>query len=136
VSPHATADGTSDSDPVALYGYVAEQLNRRRIAFFHLVEAIDYNVPKRSPPPGAPMVMATVRQAFAGPLMVNGGYTRDSAETVVASGRADLVSFGDLYIANPDLVARLAQADAPYNERDMATIYSGGAAGYTDYPML
>lgn len=135
VSPHATADGTTDRDIVALYGHVAEQLNARGLAYFHLVEAIDYGVARRSPPPGTPLVMATVRAAFAGPLMVNGGYTADSAETVIAHRRADLVSFGELYIANPDLVARLQQ-DGPYNPNDPSTIYGGAEKGYLDYPSL
>lgn len=135
VSPHAVADGTTDSDIVSLYGHVAEQLNARRIAYFHLVEAIDYAVPRRSPPAGVPLMMPTVRAAFAGPLMVNGGYTADSAEAVIAAGRADLVSFGELYISNPDLVARL-QSDGPYNPRDQATIYGGGEKGYLDYPRI
>jgi N-ethylmaleimide reductase len=135
VSPHATADGTSDSDIVALYGHVAEQLNARAIAYVHLVEAIDYGVPRRSPPPSTPLVMPTVRAAFAGPLMVNGGYTADSAATVVSAGRADLVSFGELYISNPDLVSRLHYG-GPYNPRDQATIYGGGEKGYLDYPQI
>jgi N-ethylmaleimide reductase len=135
VSPHATADGTTDSDIVSLYGYVAEQLNARRIAYLHLVEAFDYGVARRSPPPGTPLVMPIVRAAFAGPLMVNGGYTAASAEAVVAAGRADLVSFGEMYISNPDLVERLRR-DGPYNPRDQATIYGGGEKGYLDYPRV
>ncbi len=135
VSPHATADGTSDSDIVTLYGHVAEQLSARRIAYFHLVEAIDYGVARRSPPPSTPLVMPTVRAAFAGPLMVNGGYTAETAEAVIAVGRADLVSFGELYIANPDLVTRLYN-NGPYNPRDQATVYGGGEKGYLDYPSL
>ena len=135
VSPHATADGTCDSDIVALYGHVAEQLNARGLGYVHLVEAIDYGVPRRSPPPGTPLVMPTVRAAFAGPLMVNGGYTSASAESVVAAGRADLVSFGELYISNPDLVGRL-QRGGPYNLQDQATIYGGGEKGYLDYPRI
>lgn len=135
VSPHAIADGTSDSDIVSLYGHVAEQLNARSIAYFHLVEAFGYGVARRSPPPGTPLVMSTVRAAFAGPLMVNGGYTAETAEAVVASARADLVSFGELYIPNPDLVVRL-QKNGPYNLRDEATTYGGGEKGYVDYRSL
>lgn len=135
ISPHATADGTSDSDIVALYGHVAEQLNTRGLAYFHLVEAIDYGVARRSPPPGTPLVMPIVRAAFTGPLMVNGGYTADSAAAVIAHHRADLVSFGELYIANPDLVTRLYN-NGPYNPRDQATVYGGGEKGYLDYPSL
>jgi N-ethylmaleimide reductase len=53
----------------------------------------------------------------------------------VASGRADLVSFGRPFIANPDLVRRLRE-DAPLNKLDQATLYGGDAKGYTDYPTL
>ena len=135
VSPHAGGDGISDSDPVALFGYVAEQLNARKIAYFHLVEAIGYGVPKRSPPPGTPLLMPVVRKAFAGPLIVAGGYTRASGDQVIGEGRADLVAFGELYIANPDLAERLRQ-NAAFNEIDRPTVYGGGAKGYTDYPNL
>ncbi len=135
VSPHAGGDGICDSDPVALFGYVAEQLNARKIAYFHLVEAIGYGVAKRSPPPGTALLMPVVRKAFAGPLIVAGGYTRASGDQVIAEGRADLVAFGELYIANPDLVERLRQ-NAPFNETDRATVYGGDARGYVDYPTL
>ena len=48
---------------------------------------------------------------------------------------ADLIAFGRPFIANPDLVARL-HANAPLNEVNRATLYGGGAEGYTDYPAL
>jgi N-ethylmaleimide reductase len=70
-----------------------------------------------------------------GAWMVNNGYDRPMAETAVAEGEADLVAFGQLYIANPDLVERL-RANAPLNAPDRRTLYGGGAAGYTDYPFL
>jgi len=66
--------------------------------------------------------------------MVNNGYDKALAEKSVADG-ADLVAFGKLYIANPDLVERL-KADAPLNTPDKTTFYGGGAKGYTDYPTL
>ena len=50
-------------------------------------------------------------------------------------GGADIVAFGRPFIANPDLVARL-KANAPLNEVNRATLYGGGAEGYTDYPAL
>jgi N-ethylmaleimide reductase len=69
-----------------------------------------------------------------GAWMVNNGYTRDLAEQALAEG-ADLVAFGRPYIANPDLVERL-RVGAPLNEVERATLYGGGAEGYTDYPAL
>jgi N-ethylmaleimide reductase len=67
--------------------------------------------------------------------MVNNGYGKALAEDAVAGGAADLVAFGKLYIANPDLVERL-RTGAELNEPDRATFYGGGAKGYTDYPAL
>jgi len=70
----------------------------------------------------------------AGAWMVNNNYDKALAEQALANG-ADLVAFGKLFIANPDLVERL-RANAPLNTPDKATFYGGGAEGYTDYPML
>ena len=67
--------------------------------------------------------------------MVNNGYDRDLALKAVESGYADLVAFGKLFIANPDLVERLRE-DSPLNAPDQATFYGGGEKGYTDYPTL
>ena len=67
--------------------------------------------------------------------MVNNGYSRPMALAAVASGAADLVAFGKPFISNPDLVRRLRD-DAPLAPWVQATLYGGGAAGYTDYPVL
>ncbi|RYY70701.1 MAG: alkene reductase, partial [Comamonadaceae bacterium] len=66
--------------------------------------------------------------------MVNNGYDKPLAEQAVADG-ADLVAFGRPYIANPDLVERL-RSGAPLAQPERATLYGGGAKGYTDYPAL
>jgi N-ethylmaleimide reductase len=77
-----------------------------------------------------------LRDRFDGDWMVNNGYNREMAMETVTSGRADLVSFGRLFMANPDLVERLSK-DAPLNTlMDQKTFYGGGAHGYTDYPTL
>ena len=67
--------------------------------------------------------------------MVNNAYDGAMAQKAVADGLADLVAFGRLYIANPDLVERL-RTKAALNECDQSTFYGGGAKGYTDYPTL
>ena len=48
---------------------------------------------------------------------------------------ADLVAFGQAYIANPDLVERFAQ-HYPLAEADWDTYYQGGSKGYADYPFM
>jgi N-ethylmaleimide reductase len=76
-----------------------------------------------------------LRAAFRGVYIANGGYDRPRAERAIASGAADLVSFGAPFIANPDLVERFALS-APLNRPDPATFYGGDERGYIDYPFL
>ncbi len=99
------------------------------LAYLHLVES-DMD-PKAAPG----FDTGRLRAAFDGTYIANGGYDRDRAETVIARGAADLVAFGQLYLANPDLVARFDAATA-LNTPDPATFYGGDARGYTDYPFL
>ncbi|HAP81667.1 alkene reductase [Atlantibacter sp.] len=114
-----------DSNPLALFSYVAEQLSLRNVAYIFAREAQDF--PNRVGP--------QVKQKFSGAWIANEGLTQQSAEELVASGEADAAAFGKLYIANPDLVERFTQ-HAPLNDLNNATIYSPGATGYTDYPAL
>ena len=82
-----------------------------------------------------PFDYAALRAIYGGPWMVNNGYSRAMALDAVASGAADLVAFGKPFISNPDLVRRLHD-DLPLQPLVQATLYGGGAAGYTDYPAL
>ncbi len=134
LSPLTTFGGTAerDSDPQALYGYVAEHLAPLGLAYLHVIEG-ETGGPRQ--PPGTPFDYDAMRRAFGGPWMVNNGYTGDLASTVVAAGKADLVAFGKPFIGNPDLVRRLREG-APLNEADPNTFYGGGAEGYLDYPTL
>jgi N-ethylmaleimide reductase len=134
LSPHFRVDGSMESDPVSLYGVAATALNNRQVAYLHIVESMKPDTPQ-SPPPGGAPVLAAVRRAFSGPLIVNGAYDRDLAEAAIASGAADAVAFGALYIANPDLVERFRRG-GPYNPPDVSTFHNGGAKGYIDYPAL
>ena len=127
LSPHHVSDGTIDSTPRETFRYAAEQLQRRNIAYLHLIEPADTEESVR--------LGGLLRQAFRGPLIVCGGFQRDSAQRALSEGRADLVAFGAGFIANPDLVERLRR-NAPWNEPDVGTFYSGGDQGYIDYPFL
>lgn len=88
---------------------------------------------------GAPAVPAAfkraLRTAFAGPFILAGGFDAASAEAALQAGDADLIAFGRPMLANPDLVERMRRG-AALNPPDMATFYTPGAAGYTDYPVL
>ena len=78
---------------------------------------------------------ALIRERWNGTLLVCGGYAPANAAADIAAGKIDCAVFGRQYIANPDLVARIA-ADGPYNTPDPDTFYGGGDKGYTDYPTL
>ncbi|WP_437883998.1 alkene reductase [Pseudomonas sp. LRF_L74] len=127
VSPHFRVDGIDDSDPAALYAYVADQLQARGIAYLHLIEPDSTPANERLAP--------DLRQRFKGAFILAAEFDRDSAIRAIAEGRADFIAFGRLFIANPDLVERFRR-QAPLNTPDEASFYVGGDHGYIDYPFL
>jgi N-ethylmaleimide reductase len=132
LSPNGDSQGVNDSDPIATFTAAAEVLSEIGIAFLELREpGLDGTFGKAERPPVHPHI----RKAFAGPLVLNSDYRLDSAEAALASGAADAIAFGRTFLANPDLVERL-RADAALNPDVMATWYSQGPEGYTDYPAL
>jgi N-ethylmaleimide reductase len=126
LSPVSSFNDMADSDPARTFAYAAERLNALGVAYVHVVEHITPEAP-------APRITPLVRAAFRGPLMVNDGYDRALAEAAVTEGRADLVSFGKPFLANPDLPERFAEG-APLNVPEPSTFYGGDERGYTDYP--
>jgi N-ethylmaleimide reductase len=72
---------------------------------------------------------------YTGTLLAAGGFTKETGDAIIASGRADGVVFGRLFISNPDLVERF-RTNGPSNASDVSTFYGGGSHGYTDYPTL
>lgn len=128
LSPRSEFNAMSDSDPLATFSAAARVLAEIGVAYLHVVEP---RVPGESE---ADRVTPHLRKLFPGALIVNGGYTAETAERALAAGEADLVSFGAPYIANPDLVERFAEG-APLNAPNPATFYGGAEAGYTDYPL-
>jgi 2,4-dienoyl-CoA reductase-like NADH-dependent reductase (Old Yellow Enzyme family) len=124
LAPRGDAHDMGDSNPAETFGYVATELGKRGIAFICAREALG---PNRLGP--------QLKKAFGGVYIANEKMTRDSAEQVVASGEADAVAFGQLFIANPDLPERL-KINAPLNQPQPETFYHPGAEGYTDYPAL
>ena len=131
ISPVSTAGDSHDSQPQALFNHVVEALNPLGLAYVHVVEGETGGARD-----SIPFDYAALRARFDGVWMVNNGYDRQMAMEAVASGRADLVSFGRMFVANPDLVARLSK-DGPLNPlMGQETLYGGGSHGYTDYPTL
>jgi 2,4-dienoyl-CoA reductase-like NADH-dependent reductase (Old Yellow Enzyme family) len=124
LAPRADAHDMGDSDLPATFGHVARELGRRKIAFLCARESTK-----------APRLGPELKAAFGGVYVANEGFTRESAETVVAAGEADAVAFGKLFLANPDLPRRFGLG-APLNAWNSDTFYSDGPVGYTDYPAL
>ncbi|MGQ7935328.1 alkene reductase [Paraburkholderia sp. D1E] len=73
------------------------------------------------------------RPIFSGTLIANVGMDAERGNRLLEQGFADMVAFGRPYIANPDLVERLAKG-LPLAEIDWPTVYSSGPQGYSDYP--
>jgi N-ethylmaleimide reductase len=131
LSPINPFNDMRDSDPKGSFSRVVELLNRFGLAFLHLTE-----MGKAAPGAAGPYFdPLELREVWRGVLMTNAGYDGASANAVLAAGRADMVAFGALFIANPDLPARL-RAGAALNTPDSTTFYGGDAHGYTDYPFM
>ena len=128
ISPENTFNDIRDSDPQTTFNYVAEQLDKLNIAFLHVLEG-DMATGDRK------LDYRQLKHKFAGYYMANNGYDKKRAMNAIRAGDVDLVAFGKLFLANPDLVERFAQ-DAPLNTPDPSTFYGGDAHGYTDYPVL
>jgi len=136
LSPYGRYGGISDTDPIALFTYVVQELSRRQIAYLHLIEARGSEIGVTDElHSNAPNNAALFRHAFSGPVISAAAYTPESAAVAIGGGHVDAVAFGRLFIANPDLVARVRRG-AALNLPERATFYGGGAHGYTDYPVL
>lgn len=135
LAPMGRAFGMNEAEPEALFAYLIDELTKRNLAYLHLVEPSVVGREITAIDPRADALMGAIRQTFTGPILLAGGYTRQSAQAALANGRGDAIAFGRPFIANPDLPARL-RIDAPLNTPDPATFYGGDARGYTDYPAL
>ena len=124
LAPRGDAHDMGDSDPLATFGHVAEQMKARGIAFLCARESLG---PKRIGP--------QLKKAFGGVYIANEGFTAQTAQDVLDAGEADAVAFGKIFIANPDLPQRFA-VSAPLNEPRPETFYAQGPHGYIDYPAL
>ena len=132
VSPTGSYNGMSDEDPIASFTYGAAALRRLGIAYLHVIDPLPTSFMAA---PGAPTLYPRLREAFGGPLVLNGGFDRAKGDEVLATGHADAIAFGAPFLANPDLPRRL-QEGAPLNPPDFATFYTPGPKGYVDYPRL
>ena len=131
LSPHGVFNGMGAYPDVdAQYLALTSELSQLGILYLHLLD----HSPLGAPPVPAALKLG-LRTAFKGLFILAGGFDRGRAERALEGGEADLIAFARPFIANPDLVARL-QADAALSPLDMATFYTPGPKGYTDYTTL
>ncbi|XP_020572690.1 putative 12-oxophytodienoate reductase 5 [Phalaenopsis equestris] len=131
LSPFATEADCWDSNPDALGVYMAQSLNKYELLYIHITE------PRMTFEEGKlkiPQRLHEIRKIYKGTLITAGGYDRDEGNKAIQEGYADLVAFGRLFVANPDLPKRY-ELNAPLNKYDRTTFYtSDPVVGYTDYP--
>lgn len=130
LSPVNPFNDMKDSNPQAIFNYVAEALNQFNLAYLHAVEGGIHGGGEADP-----FDFASFRKLFKGRYMANLSYDKARGNAAIASGHADCVAYGVPFIANPDLVERF-KLDAPLNEADSKSFYGGDEKGYTDYPFL
>ncbi|KAJ4950098.1 hypothetical protein NE237_026930 [Protea cynaroides] len=133
LSPFADYFSSGDSNPEALGLYMAESLNRYRILYCHMVEPRMLTVEEKC---ATPYSLLPMRRVFNGTFIAAGGYDREDGNRAIDTNYSDLVAYGRLFLANPDLPKRF-ELNAPLNKHNRATIYlPDPIIGYTDYPFL
>ncbi|KAL9244206.1 hypothetical protein vseg_018008 [Gypsophila vaccaria] len=131
ISPFANYSDAGDSNPEALGLYMAKALSDYKILYCHTVEPRMIAVGDMQETPHSLLPM---RKAFNGTFIVAGGYDREDGNRAVAEGYADLVAYGRVFLANPDLPRRF-ELNAPLNKYNRDTFYIlDPVVGYTDYP--
>jgi 2,4-dienoyl-CoA reductase-like NADH-dependent reductase (Old Yellow Enzyme family) len=107
---------------------LARELSQRQLAYVHISD--QETLGAQPIPPG---FLTEFRAAYAGTLIVAGGYNKERGIEALESDKADLIAIGRAFISNPDLVERMKN-DWPLTEGDRNTFYGGAAPGYIDYP--
>ena len=131
LSPVSPANGISNSDNLALFQWVFDRLEQLAPVYIHVIEGATMSSRDYDPE----FDFVRLRRRFSGVYMANNGYNLALALSLTKADPKALVAFGRPFIANPDLVRRLA-TNAPLQRLDKQTLYGGCAAGYTDYPAL
>lgn len=126
LSPENAFNDMRDSDPAAHFLAFAAELSRLQLGYLHVLEG-DMGSTTRT------IDYRELRRRFSGTYIANNRYDKRRAEEALRSGDADFVAFGQLFLANPDLVDRY-RGNVPLNDPDPATFYGGTERGYTDYP--
>lgn len=130
IAPNGSFNDMGSPDYKEQFMYVAKELDKHKLAYLHVMDGLAFGFHEL----GEPMTLGDFRKVYSGILMGNCGYSKESAESAVSTGAADMIAIGRPYISNPDLVERFKN-NWPLNEiADISTWYSPtGEKGYTDF---
>ena len=132
LSPTSTYNSISHREPVEQFTALMNELNLLPLSYVHLMK-VPYSIELYPHYPLDPV------ELFGGmskhPVMANCGYTQETGEAELNKGIASMISYGTLFLANPDLPKRF-ELHAELNQPDRATMYGGQDKGYIDYPFL
>ncbi len=136
LTPIGGVGGSYDDEPGKTYPAAAATIAGKGLAYLHVVRPNTHDAGSTEQQRQvADAILSAMQQSFDGPFIPNGAFEPEEAARWIKEGRADAIAFGRMFIANPDLPARIAQ-DGPFNEPDGSTFYGGGAVGYVSYPTL
>jgi NADPH2 dehydrogenase/N-ethylmaleimide reductase len=130
ISPTAFYNNVRDPNPVETYAEVSRLFHEFGVAYVHIC---DINAWAGNP--DLLKLLDMVKPYYHGPIIANAGISPEAAAQLVVDKKVDAVAFGRMFLANPDLPARIRQ-DGPYNELRYVGLYGGDEIGYTDYPSL
>jgi N-ethylmaleimide reductase len=134
LSPFGQYGGIRDSNPLRLFTAVVKELSPRNLAYLHLIEGRGSEIGLGDDLHEDALENARIfRPLYEGQIISAAAYTPATGAMTLNAQYADAIAFGRLFIANPDLVERIAQ-DRSLNAYDRSTFYGGGERGYTDYP--
>lgn len=132
LSPTSTYNNISHLQPVEQFSSLIEQLNNLPLSYLHLMKV---PFPADNFPQYPADAIETFGKLSKHPVVANCGYTRETGEAELQKGIAKMISYGTLFLANPDLPKRF-ELNAELNQADRTTMYGGKDQGYIDYPFL
>jgi N-ethylmaleimide reductase len=132
LSPTVYYNNIENSDPVAQFKPLIEALNEMPLSYIHLMNGM---LPLENYPHYPKNVIETFGSISKHLVIANAGFNKETGEAELEKGIAQIIAYGSLFLANPDLPKRF-ELNAEFNQPDHATMYGGGEHGYTDYPFL
>ena len=134
LSPFGQYGGIRDSNPMRLFTSVVREMSSYNLAYLHLIEGRGSEIGLADELHADALDNARIfRPEYEGNLISAAAYTPETGHQAIEARYADAIAFGRLFIANPDLVARIEKG-LTLNAYDRSTFYGGDEHGYTDYP--